>query len=125
VDSPPWADPVYAAELRLEAPTRRARRFVPLPAFPPVERDLALLVPLDLAAASVADTVRSAAGPLLESVEPFDLYRGKGIPDGTRSLALRLRYRAADRTLTDAEVDASVGRVLKRLKEAHGIERRG
>jgi phenylalanyl-tRNA synthetase beta chain len=57
-------------------------------------------------------------------VFPFDLYEGKGLPEGMRSLAWRLRYRAADRTLTDAEVDASVERVLKALEERHGVRRR-
>jgi phenylalanyl-tRNA synthetase beta chain len=90
----------------------------------PRERDLALLVPEELTASEVIATVAGAAGPLLEQVEPFDLYRGTGIPAGTRSLALRLRFRAGDRTLTDAEVDGVVARVLKRLKESHGIERR-
>lgn len=125
VDSPPWADPVFAAEVTVEPASSSRRRFAPLPAFPGIERDLALLVPHELPAAAVLESVRSAAGPLLEGLEPFDLYRGKGIPEGTRSLALRLRFRAADRTLTDAEVDNAVERVLKRLKEAHGIERRG
>jgi phenylalanyl-tRNA synthetase beta chain len=125
VDAPPWADPVYAAELVLGAGVVSRPRSTPLPAFPPIERDLALLVPETLAAAEIVATIRGAAGPLLEQVEPFDLYRGRGVPEGHRSLAVRLRFRAADRTLTDPEVDSAVGRVLKRLKENHGIERRG
>jgi len=125
VDAPPWADPVFAAEILLEEKPQVRTRFAALPAYPASERDLALLVPEELPAAEVLATVTGAAGPLLESVEPFDLYRGTGVPAGTRSLALRLRFRAGDRTLTDPEVDGAVGRVLKRLKENHGIERRG
>lgn len=124
VDAPPWADAVFAAEVRLEPVARERRRVTALPAFPAVERDLALLVPQSLPAAEVLTTVRGAAGPLLEALEPFDLYRGRGIPEGTHSLAVRLRFRAPDRTLTDAEVDSAVARVLKRLEDAHGIERR-
>ena len=125
VDAPPWADAVFAAEVELEATGRERRRFAPLPAHPAIERDLALLVPQALAAAEVLGTIRSAAGPLLEALEPFDLYRGKGIPEGTHSLAVRLRFRAPDRTLTDADADGAVARVLKRLEDSHGIERRG
>ena len=124
IDAPPWAEPVYAAELVLQPVAGPRTRCRALPAFPPSERDLALLVPEELTASEVIATVTGAAGPLLEQVEPFDLYRGTGIPAGTRSLALRLRFRAGDRTLTDAEVDGVVARVLKRLKESHGIERR-
>ncbi|NJD11442.1 MAG: phenylalanine--tRNA ligase subunit beta [Gemmatimonadetes bacterium] len=126
IDAPPWAEPVFAAELLLESlPDRSRSSFRELPAFPASERDLSLLVPDVLDAADVIGTVTGAAGPLLEQVEPFDLYRGTGIPAGTRSLALRLRFRAGERTLTDAEVDGVVARVLKRLRESHGIERRG
>ena len=125
VDAPAWADPVWAAELVLEAPVRVRARFAALPTHPAIERDLALLVPETVTAAEVEQAVRSAAGPLLEATLPFDLYRGEGVPAGSRSLALRLRFRAADRTLTDAEADAATARVLKRLKESHDIDRRG
>ena len=74
--------------------------------------------------ADVSGTIREAAGALLEEVYPFDLYEGKGIPEGTRSLAFRLRFRAPERTLTDAEVDGAVGRVLSALEERHGVRRR-
>jgi phenylalanyl-tRNA synthetase beta chain len=86
---------------------------------------MALLIPEALASDVVLQTVRGTGGPLLEGVEPFDLYRGKGIPEGTRSIAYRLRFRAADRTLTDAEVDAVVKRILSQLQAEHGVERRG
>jgi phenylalanyl-tRNA synthetase beta chain len=82
-------------------------------------------VPEALASEVIEKSVRAAGGELLESVEPFDLYRGKGIPEGTRSIAYRLRFRASDRTLTDAEADAAVKRILSKLKEEHGVERRG
>jgi phenylalanyl-tRNA synthetase beta chain len=127
VDAPAWADPVLAFEVELSPAMarREARAVTPLPAFPAIERDLALLVPDDLPAARVEACIRSAGGRLLEWVAPFDLYRGRGIPDGTRSIAYRLRFRAADRTLTDEEVDGAVGRVLRRLREELGVERRG
>jgi phenylalanyl-tRNA synthetase beta chain len=61
---------------------------------------------------------------LLEAVEPFDLYMGPNIPPGTRSIALRLRFRAIDRTLADSEIDPLVKRILQRLESEHGIRQR-
>ena len=127
IDAPAWAGDIFGLEFVLPAQGRAAERtqFVPLPQFPAIEQDMALLIPEALASADVEQSVRDAAGPLLESVEPFDLYRGKGIPEGTRSVAYRLRFRSAERTLTDADADSAVKRILAKLKEEHGVERRG
>ena len=89
-----------------------------------MERDLALLVAHDLAAGTIMAAITGSAGPLLEAAYPFDLYTGKGVAEDKRSLAVRLRFRAADRTLTDEEVDRALARVLRTLKEDHGIDRR-
>ena len=125
VDAPAWGAPVLLLEASLPAAAGgRAARYQPLPTHPGSERDLALLVPFTVPAAEREQPSRGAAGELLEAVFPFDLYEGKGLPEGTRSIAWRLRYRAADRTLTDADVDASVDRVLKALEEHHGVRRR-
>jgi phenylalanyl-tRNA synthetase beta chain len=126
VDAPAWAGEVLVLEARLPsvAISRRAVRHRELPVHPGSERDLALLVPTTIAAGEVDSTIRGSAGDLLQSVAPFDLYEGKGIPEGTRSIAFRLRYRAPERTLTDAEVDESVTRVLTALEERHGVRRR-
>jgi phenylalanyl-tRNA synthetase beta chain len=127
IDAPAWAGEIFGVEFVLPATgIQRARtQFTPLPQYPAIEQDMALLLPEALASDAVVQTIRSLGGQLLESVEPFDLYRGKGIPEGTRSIAYRLRFRATDRTLTDAEVDAVVKRVLGKLREEHGVERRG
>ena len=127
IDAPAWAGEIFGVEFLLPATgIQRARtQFRSLPQYPAIEQDMALLLPEALASDVVVQTIRSVGGQLLESVEPFDLYRGKGIPEGTRSIAYRLRFRAADRTLTDAEVDAVVKRVLGKLREEHGVERRG
>ncbi|HYR08688.1 MAG TPA: phenylalanine--tRNA ligase subunit beta [Longimicrobium sp.] len=126
VDVPAWAGPVFVVEVRLPeaAASRRAVTYQPLPVHPGSERDLALIVPTTIRGTDVSATIREAAGALLEDVYPFDLYEGKGIPEGTRSLAFRLRFRAPERTLTDAEVDGAVGRVLAALEERHGVRRR-
>ncbi|HET9981997.1 MAG TPA: phenylalanine--tRNA ligase subunit beta [Longimicrobiales bacterium] len=127
VDAPAWAGAIWGFELQLSPvmATPPGRAFHELPGFPAIERDLALLVPERVPAAAVEGTIRAAGGPHLQDVETFDLYRGPGVPDGTRSIAYRLRFRAPDRTLTDREVDQAVGRVLQRLREEHGVERRG
>jgi phenylalanyl-tRNA synthetase beta chain len=80
-------------------------RVLPVPRYPATSRDVALVVPDDIPAAQVLDTLRAEAGVLLESIELFDVYRGGNIPEGSRSLAYSLVYRAQDRTLKDSEVD--------------------
>ena len=126
LDAPAWAGPVLVVEARVPASVadRPAIRYRPLPVHPGSERDLALLVPHGVSGAQIEAAVREGAGELLEEVFPFDLYEGKGLPEGVRSLAWRLRFRAAERTLTDAEVDAGVERVLRLLEERHGVRRR-
>jgi len=126
VDAPVWAGDVWALELALPAVARPAAAvsYRPLPTLPPIDRDLALLVPGGLSAADVTDALMVAAGPLVEDVALFDVYVGEGIPSGKRSLAFRLRFRAAERTLKDAEVDKAVKSVLEKLEEL-GVEPRG
>jgi phenylalanyl-tRNA synthetase beta chain len=127
VDAPAWAGPVFALEVRLteSMATRRRPTLVPVPSQPASDRDLALLVPHGVAAGQVAATIRTSAGELLERLDVFDLYTGEGIPEDTRSVAYRLVFRHPDRTLKDAEVDEVVAEVLRQLRDAHGVERRG
>ena len=126
IDAPAWAAPVWAAEVILTAemvgPQQiRAR---PLPAHPGVERDIALLVPASVTAGDIESTIRAAAGDLLESLAPFDVYEGPGLAQGQRSVAFRLRFRASDRTLTMEEVDARMTRILERLGSEHDVQQR-
>ncbi len=126
VDAPVWAGPVYALEIELDAALASPRAVVvrDLPAQPASDRDFALIVPQRVTAATVETTLREAGGSIVESVQLFDVYTGAGLPEGTRSLAFRVRFRAADRTLTDEEVDAAARGMLERLKEEHNVERR-
>ena len=78
--------------------------FRDLTSFPPVHQDIAVVVPEDVLAARVVEVVRAAGGPELDRVEVFDVYRGEQVGAGRVSLALRLEFRAPDRTLTDDEV---------------------
>ncbi|MEZ4412391.1 MAG: phenylalanine--tRNA ligase subunit beta [Gemmatimonadales bacterium] len=123
-DAPPWAAPVLGFEIQIDATPRSTPAFVPLPVNPAVTRDLSLVVPAEATAADLGEAIRRAAGKLIEAVLVLDEYRGSGVPAGHRGLAFRLRYRAPDRTLRDQEVDASVTKVLKVLRERHGIELR-
>jgi phenylalanyl-tRNA synthetase beta chain len=111
--------PVFAAVLDLDAAATLSRapsRPEPLPRFPPVQRDVAFALGADqeIASADVDAALREEAGPLLRDVALFDLFR---FPDGRRSLAWRLTFQAADRTLTDDEVNAIHARVVQRITE--------
>jgi phenylalanyl-tRNA synthetase beta chain len=87
---------------------------------PAVLQDLAVTVPDEVSAERVRDAVRAGGGKLLERAEIFDLYHGSQLDPGTKSLALRLEFRAADRTLTDAEVAAQRERIKEALAEIGG-----
>lgn len=110
---------------RLATQPARSELARPISRFPASDVDLAFVVTDDLAAATVEATVREAAGDLLETVALFDVYRGERLGAGRRSLAYRLRFRAADRTLTDAEVGDRRAAVIHAVEVAHGAELRG
>ncbi|MCE2540645.1 MAG: phenylalanine--tRNA ligase subunit beta [Acidobacteria bacterium] len=120
----PADDEIYVAELDLPALTSggsNPNRMVaaPLPRYPSIVRDLAVIVDAALPAGTVRDTIRSVAPETLLQVREFDLYQGKGIPDGHMSLAFRLTFRAADRTLTDVEVQQATNTIVDALKATH------
>ena len=94
-----------------------------MPAFPPVERDLAIVVPEELPAAEVGKAVREAGGELLEEVRLFDRYTGEQVGDGLCSLAFGLRFRAPDRTLSDEEVDPHWKAVVAAVEGMGGVLR--
>lgn len=120
-------EPVLAAELDLEAILARAApigRYRPLPQFPAVLRDLAVVVDEAIPAERVAQVIRGAGGELLRELVLFDLYQGPPIPQGKKSLAFRLRLQAEERTLTDEEADGLRARIEARLAEELGAELR-
>jgi phenylalanyl-tRNA synthetase beta chain len=127
MDAPVWAGAVWGLEVELPraVPVRGGVTYRRLPTFPPVDRDVALLVPDHVPSASVSAAMSAQAGALLEDVSLFDVYAGEGIPAGMRSLAFRLRFRAAERTLKDSEVDKAVQSMLGRLEEELGVQTRG
>jgi phenylalanyl-tRNA synthetase beta chain len=112
-------DAVFLAEFNLDLLIARrnpAKSFKPLPQFPSSRRDVAMLVPEATTHETVLAAVKSAKAANLETVELFDVFRGKGVPDGQKSLAYAFTYRAADKTLTDADVNAAHAKVLETLK---------
>jgi phenylalanyl-tRNA synthetase beta chain len=105
------------------ATPRPATRMKAISEFPPARRDLAVVTPDEKSVAEVVREIRAGGGERLAEVELFDVYRGGSLPAGHRSLAFRLEYRAPDRTLTDAEVDAMHAKVVERLAK-QGIKLR-
>ena len=94
--------------------------YIPLPKYPSVNRDLSLVCDEAVTVAQVEDVITAAAGKLLRSVRLFDIYRGVGVPEGKKSLAFSLELRADDRTLTDADSQGVVDKVLASLQEKIG-----
>jgi phenylalanyl-tRNA synthetase beta chain len=92
--------------------------------FPAVERDVALVLAGDRPAAEVEEIIRTAAGDLLRAVRLFDIYRGAPLAADDKSLAYRLTFQAAERTLTEAEIDAAVGAVTAAAAERLGARLR-
>jgi len=95
-----------------------------LPRFPAVERDVAIVVDRDFSAHQVIGWIESLREPLIEQVKVFDQYAGAPIPEGKKSLAYRVSYRADDRTLTDTEINALHQSLVDRLGTRFGAERR-
>ena len=99
---------------------RAVPRATHLSKYPSVRRDLAFVVAESVAWASVAASVRAAAGPVLRDLRLFDRYAGKGVETGFKSLAMGLILQDETRTLTDREVEAVVADVLAALQRDHG-----
>ena len=119
---------VLAAELQMDALLAAIdpeKLYHPLPKFPASTRDIAVLVDDAVPAASMQATVEKAAGKLLESVKLFDVYKGKGIPEGKKSVAYSLSLRAPDRTLTDEECDKAMRAAISALETEFGAQLRG
>lgn len=117
---------VYAFELDLAPLTaRRLPRAGELSRFPAVRRDLAFLVPEQVAWTDLAATVRQAAGPLLRDLNLFDRYVGQGVEPGFKSLAMGLILQDKSRTLTDRDVDAVVAEAVTAIEREHHARIRG
>ncbi len=112
-------DAVFLAELNLDQLLARrniTRSFKPLPQFPSIRRDVAILVPGATTHEAVLQAVKQAKPANLETVELFDVFRGKNVPEGQKSLAYAFTYRSPEKTLTDAEVNTAHTKVVEAFK---------
>jgi len=117
------AGPAFVCELDLDllAENFSAKAsFRNLPRFPSSSRDVAFLVPRETTAAEMLRWATDSVEELLEKVKIFDVYEGKNVPAGMKSLGLRFSYRGADRTLTDDEVSEVHARILQKIVRASG-----
>jgi phenylalanyl-tRNA synthetase beta chain len=124
-------DEVYGFELNLDVLLDQLDReelmvpvFQPFSAYPASDRDIAFFISSQYAVAEIERAITKAGGSLLESVELFDEYRGKNVPEGQRSLAFRLIYRAGDRTLTDEDIEPVHQKVRDVLIDKFHVELR-
>ncbi|MGA3269023.1 MAG: phenylalanine--tRNA ligase subunit beta [Verrucomicrobiota bacterium] len=112
-------DAVFLAELNLDQLLARrnpAKYFKPLPQFPAIRRDVAMIVPEVTAHEAVLQTVKKTKPANLETVELFDVFRGKHVPEGQKSMAYAFIYRSPEKTLTDAEVNAAHTKLVEAFK---------
>ena len=98
--------------------------YVPLPKFPAVTRDIAMLVKDEVIVKEIENVIRKKGGKLLESMNLFDVYKGSQIADGYKSVAYSITFRAPDRTLVDDDVNAAMNKILDGLKNELGAELR-
>jgi phenylalanyl-tRNA synthetase beta chain len=113
-------DAVLLAELNLDmllARRNTTKSFRPLPAFPAIRRDVAMLVPEATTHEAVLQVVKQAKPANLETTDLFDVFRGKNVPPGQKSMAYAFTYRHAERTLTDAEVNTAHEKLVAQLKQ--------
>lgn len=117
----------YVAELDFNILLQLAKedkRFKPIPRFPAIERDMAILVKDEVTSMQIEKIIQSKGGALLESVALFDMYKGKQIPAGYKSLAYALVFRAEDRTLVDEDINELFTEILSTLESDLGAQLR-
>ncbi|MDI3534564.1 MAG: phenylalanyl-tRNA synthetase beta chain [Thermosediminibacterales bacterium] len=110
---------VYLCELEFDLIAEQSElsyKFEPIPRYPAVERDLAIVVNDSVLAKDIENTIIEAGGSLIKEIDLFDIYKGKQIPEGKKSMAYSLMFRANDRTLTDEEVNNIYNKIVDSLK---------
>ncbi|SRR5579884_3268467 len=100
------------------------KRFRPLPKFPSVRRDIALVVDESVAVGEVLNEIKKVESSLIEDVNVFDVFKGEPVGKGKKSIAVSMILRASDKTLTDEEANEAQAKALKRLESALGAELR-
>ncbi len=110
--------PVFCFELDFEklVTLARTKKTIAAPSrFPDSSRDIAMLIPEELAAVKIIDCIKAEKAKEIEHVQIFDVYRGKGVPEGFKSIAVRIRYRSYERTLTEEEITALHKKIITNL----------
>ncbi len=118
---------VYISEVNLELLFKHAndeKVYKPLPRYPAVERDIAVLVDKSTFVADIENVIRKAGGQLVDDVKLFDVYEGENIPEDKKSVAFSIWYRSYDKTLTDEEVSKVHDKIVNRLSEELGAQLR-
>ena len=121
------AKPVYYFEAAIDTLMKYASetiKYLPLPKYPAVSRDLALLVDAGLRASDLEKTIRKSGGALLKEAYLFDVYTGKQVAAGQKSLAFSLLFQSNEKTLTDSEVDQAYQSVLAALEKTYNAKLR-
>ena len=111
---------VYIAEIKLDvlfAINKRKTTYKPLPKYPAVERDFAMLCDADIPVGDLEKAIQSGGGRLLEKVELFDVYQGSQIPEGKKSVAYSVWLRSAEGTLTDAQIEDASTKIIAKLEK--------
>ncbi|MDX8391903.1 MAG: phenylalanine--tRNA ligase subunit beta [Mariprofundaceae bacterium] len=118
--------PIFVAEINLDSlPTGKKSKFAPLAEFPGIERDLVFLFNRGTAADVILNAAKSAGGKLLIDARIFDLYEGKGVPEGQISLGIRFTLQDAGRTLTQEDSDAASNAIIAAMDNKFGAGLRG
>ncbi|HKO22295.1 MAG TPA: hypothetical protein VJX91_06530, partial [Candidatus Eisenbacteria bacterium] len=123
LDRPVWAAILDVAAIERVAPA--VRRYRDIPRYPATKRDLAVIVSRETHHADLEDAIRKAGGALLDRVRLFDVFEGRSIGEGKKSMAYALEFRSPDRTLSDREADGAVQSIVRALGERFGAVLRG
>ncbi|HFB67335.1 MAG TPA: phenylalanine--tRNA ligase subunit beta, partial [Calditrichae bacterium] len=115
--------PVYVLELAVSPlleHRRKERKYTAIPRFPFVERDLAVVVDADVEAEKLIAAAQKVGGKYLQSISVFDVYRGKQVPEGKKSVALRFVFQSRERTLTEEEINKTMDTIFRQLQKEFG-----
>ena len=119
------SEATYVAELNMDILYEAAdldKKYKALPKFPAVTRDIAMLVEDGILVQQIEDIIKKQGGKIVEKIKLFDVYKGKQIPEGKKSIAYSITYRKEDKTLTDVEVSKIHQKVLRSLEYGLGAE---
>jgi len=116
--------PAYYLEINLDKVGLRekVKRYEPLSKYPPVIRDLALLMDKNVSVYKLLSDIKSLLGKMVEDVKVFDVYRGESLGEGKKSVGLRLYMRSHEKSLSNEEVNEIVGKLVSVLEEKYRVK---